>query len=47
LRKNKVVQIRLTESQHERLKLYANTKELTISELIREFINRAIRRVKA
>jgi hypothetical protein len=44
-KKNKLLQVRITSDQHEKLGLFARTQEMTKSELIRKLISKIIKKL--
>jgi predicted DNA-binding protein len=43
-KKTKLLQVRVTEEQHDKFTSFANNKDVTKSGIIRDFINRVIRK---
>lgn len=47
MKKEKFIQIRVSKEQYQKFKRFAEMNEMSRSEIIREFINKVIRKLKA
>ena len=45
MKKTKLLQVRVTEEQHDKFTTFAKNKDVTKSQIIREFITRIIRKL--